>query len=94
MTENCYSCIHRGSLPGDAHSCCQHPDVQHLHEDPLQMLMAILDGSGGEGLLNLIASFNIKANRHGIENGWFMWPYNFDPVWLERCAKHEKANNS
>jgi len=22
---NCYDCIHRGDVPGDAHSCCKNP---------------------------------------------------------------------
>jgi hypothetical protein len=21
------------------------------------------------------------ANKHGIQRGWFRWPFNFDPVW-------------
>ena len=28
---------------------------------------------------------NIKGNEHGIKEGWFMWPFNFDPIWLENC---------
>lgn len=28
---------------------------------------------------------NIKGNPHGIQKGWFNWPVNFDPVWLESC---------
>lgn len=24
---------------------------------------------------------SIKANPHGIRNGWFLYPLNFDPVW-------------
>jgi hypothetical protein len=28
---------------------------------------------------------NIKGNPHGIRNGWFNWPMNFDPTWLEQC---------
>lgn len=32
---------------------------------------------------------NLKAkvtgNPHGIRNGWFMWPLNFDPTWLTAC---------
>lgn len=30
-------------------------------------------------------TLNIKANAHGIMSGWFNWPWNFDPVWLENC---------
>ena len=34
-------------------------------------------------------SCNIKGNKHGISSGWFMWPWNFDPVWLENCNGFE-----
>ena len=27
----------------------------------------------------------VKGKEHGKKNGWFAWPYNFDPVWLEEC---------
>lgn len=27
----------------------------------------------------------IRAKKHGIDKGWFYWPYNFDPVWLMSC---------
>lgn len=27
----------------------------------------------------------VGRNLHGIKNGWFYWPYNFDPVWLISC---------
>lgn len=32
----------------------------------------------------------IKANPTGVRNGWFHYPFNFDPVWLERCEGFEK----
>ncbi len=28
---------------------------------------------------------NIKGNEHGINSGWFIWPYDFDPTWLLNC---------
>ena len=28
---------------------------------------------------------NVKGNVYGIRSGWFIWPLNFDPVWLEAC---------
>lgn len=28
---------------------------------------------------------HVKGAAHGIRNGWFRWPLNFDPVWLESC---------
>lgn len=33
---------------------------------------------------------NIKGDSHGIKNGWFCFPFNFDPVWLENCDSCEK----
>lgn len=27
----------------------------------------------------------VKGHPHGIRKGWFMWPVNFDPGWLESC---------
>ena len=27
----------------------------------------------------------VTGNKHGIRNGWFLWPWNFDPIWLESC---------
>jgi len=32
----------------------------------------------------------IKANKHGINSGWFMFPFNFDPVWLEECSEFKE----
>jgi len=28
---------------------------------------------------------NIIGNDHGVKNGWFHWPINFDPTWLITC---------
>lgn len=52
---NCYECVHRLGLPGNAHSRCNNHAA------------------------------NVKGNAHGIRSGWFMWPVNFDPTWLESC---------
>lgn len=52
---DCYKCVHRLNIPGDAHSRCNNPKAK------------------------------VKGNKHGIMHGWFMWPLNFDPTWLEAC---------
>ena len=31
----------------------------------------------------------VKGNKHGIRSGWFYFPVNFDPVWLEECDSFE-----
>ena len=71
---DCYKCKYRGDVPGDAHSCCNYP-------------------SNDTGLLSFYTEKNIdnrhklhiKADQHGVKMGWFAWPVNFDPVWLENC---------
>jgi hypothetical protein len=31
----------------------------------------------------------VKGDDHGIANGWFYHPFNFDPVWLIYCDGFE-----
>jgi len=40
------------------------------------------------------AELNIRGNPHGIKRGWFSWPYNFDPVWLENCDGFEEKEGN
>jgi hypothetical protein len=79
---NCYQCIHRRSLAGDAHSSCAHPDACG-DKDPLTALMAMLGASTGD--VGAMQKLGIVGDPHGIKNGWFFWPFNFDPVWLRAC---------
>ena len=75
-TPKCYNCKYRGEVAGSCHSSCHHPK---------------LGGAAGEMIATLVFAnaqqslLGIKGNRHGINSGWFMWPINFDPVWLEAC---------
>ena len=32
------------------------------------------------------AEAKVSAVEHGVKNGWFYWPMNFDPVWLVSCT--------
>ncbi len=93
MKPNCYDCIHRRNIPGDAHSSCVHTEtgLQNSEFPMFDGLAAILGiGQGSEAIKTL----GIKANPQGVLSGWFMWPGNFDPTWLEECngftAKEEK----
>ncbi|KKM00813.1 hypothetical protein LCGC14_1800660 [marine sediment metagenome] len=90
MSENgkpdCYKCEHRGTLPGSEHSKCTHPLVADLVRDPLFNLAATLASVGRVAPVQVGADkLNIRANYHGIKRGWFNWPMNFDPTWLEQC---------
>lgn len=75
---DCYKCKHRGTVPGDCHSCCEYPGNKTGFFD------IISQDSGNR------AKLQIKGNSHGIKMGWFMWPVNFDPVWLENCDGFEE----
>jgi hypothetical protein len=39
-------------------------------------------------------ALEIKGDPHGIRNGWFNWPYNFDPIWLENCNGFEEKDET
>jgi hypothetical protein len=81
---NCYDCKYRGTIPGDAHSKCRHPLVQTDDNE----FGALMDMISGKTVL-AARKLNIKGNAHGMRRGWFMWPANFDPVWLENCDGFE-----
>jgi hypothetical protein len=51
----CYKCVHRLEIPGNAHTRCNNHNAK------------------------------VSGSEHGIRKGWFAWPLNFDPVWLESC---------
>lgn len=74
MKANCYDCIYRGSVPGDTHSCCKFPGNK-------TGLFDFLNETNTENMNKL----HIQATQYGVLIGWFIWPINFDPVWIENC---------
>ena len=89
---NCYECKHRGSVPGSCHSRCEHPtNAEPGDRDPVSEVMAIFAsvGRGGPVIGDTAVKMGIKGDPHGIRSGWFNWPFNFDPVWLESCNGFE-----
>lgn len=35
-----------------------------------------------------------KGNPHGIKAGWYMFPFNYDPVWMaEKCKAFSETLN-
>ncbi len=93
MKPNCYNCKHRKDVPGNAHSQCVHPKINLGSDtDSFSALFTIFDGRAMKAAQEL----EIRAEPHGIKSGWFMWPANFDPVWLNNCngfEQEEKGNN-
>lgn len=83
---NCYECVHRRDLGFSAHSQCVHPAYEGGNT-PLAVLSAMLHASRRGGPIEAgNKEIAVKGNPHGIANGWFMHPLNFDPVWLESCT--------
>ena len=83
---DCYECQYRGDVPGDAHSCCRHPALGDISSDTLAQVFAIFASVGRVAPVQVVIDkLGIKANYHGIKNGWFNFPFNFDPLWLEKC---------
>ena len=37
---------------------------------------------------------NMSGNAYGVENGWFLYPFLFDPTWMakECCNFEEKVS--
>lgn len=74
---NCYECNHRGGLSYSAHSQCNHPALEG--KGKIIAVACILSRGAYPPL-------GVTGNRHGIANGWFSWPLDFDPVWLDSCG--------
>lgn len=78
---NCYECKHRRNLAGDCHSACAAlPTEKHRVAAAFSVTISYAYGA------------KLKANRHGVQNGWFNWPFNFDPIWVEKCEYFEEKD--
>jgi len=34
--------------------------------------------------------FEMTGAEHGVKNGWFFYPFNFDPIWMTKeCSNYE-----
>jgi len=86
---NCYDCKWRGNLVGDTHSCCKHPKNGVITDNPIGQLLAILSSAHRIDPFQIEGGLNVVGNLHGIKNGWFNHPFNFDPTWLESCDGFE-----
>lgn len=84
---NCYRCIHRREVPGSRHSACHHPDTAAVHADTAAQLVGLVGRRSGVTIIacEALKTLHITGAPHGIHNGWFIWPVNFDPAWLQTC---------
>jgi len=90
---NCYTCKHRRDLTGDAHSRCNHPTLAKLGVDTSDGIFGMFTGDAS-AVLAAVAALNVSGDKHGIANGWFVWPFNFDPGWLLTCDGYEPTEST
>lgn len=94
IEKDCYCCKHRSTIPGDAHSRCNHPEIKGILDDPLLNIAANFASVGRTMPIwnnkAIQKRFEIRGNVYGISRGWFNWPWNFDPIWLENCNAWEQ----
>lgn len=64
MKEECYQCVNRRDVTGNAHIKCISPDAE------------------------------MTGDPHGIKNGWFIYPFLFDPVWKTKSCSNFVDKNS
>lgn len=90
-TVSCFQCAHHRSVPGSTHSRC----VAAGNERE-QALLAMTWFSDEVSLPTIDIWGNevsvVGGNEHGIAEGWFLWPLNFDPVWLLWCLMYEEKH--
>lgn len=91
MEPDCYKCKWRGTVPGDAHSCCKHPSLKEITDNSDFKLLSILSSVKRIPSIGPVSNskLNIKGDPYGISQGWFNFPFNFDPRWLENCDGFE-----
>ena len=87
---DCYKCVYRGRVAGSAHICCNHPSTSEVLSDPLLEIMSIFASVGRMQPIEVDPGLNIQGKPHGIKMGWFNWPSNFDPVWLQNCDGYKE----
>jgi len=86
---DCYECKHRGRVAGSRHSSCRHPSLNGITDNTELQLLSML--SHGSALPTIFTKkLNIKGNSYGRSKGWFNFPTNFDPTWLENCDGFEQ----
>ena len=88
----CYTCKHRRSVMGSAHSSCAHEIAKKLE------FFLMLIAASGKGSVNptgiLLGNVPIQNWKEiGIVKNYVIFPINFDPVWLNYCLMFEEKES-
>lgn len=79
---NCYECKFRGSVVGSCHSSCS---VLRQADPEMGSVLELMIAGGQVNLSDNDGNPLVKLNQWGVQNGWAIWPINFDPTWVESC---------
>lgn len=99
---NCFTCIHRGTVCGSAHSSCKvFDDKEAIKSATILNAMKASMFQHTTNFSGLVLTFEGRDEQipvqdwyeHGIRNGWALFPLNFDPVWLKYCLFYSKLEN-
>lgn len=88
MRDTCYECKHRGTVVNSRHSSCCHPEALKVEQSG-ELLFILMEGYVKNSRVNQVTNIKVEAAEQGIKGGWFMWPWNFDPLWLISCSGFE-----
>lgn len=79
------------NIPGDCHIKCEHPDLVKHRQRLLNEMLTMYQMNRRSPFLDvLMKEIGVEGGQTGIKSGWFNWPFNFDPVWLEKCDSFEE----
>lgn len=91
--KKCNNCTHKRNIAGDCHISCSNPDIAK-HSQVLTVV-----GLTSPSNLDKFCreSLGFSVDEYGIRSGWFMFPLNYDPTWMNgECYYHsenEKLKN-
>ena len=93
----CYGCKYRGKVEGSAHSNCNNPQVKKLIARSSELKQFLVDLLARNQIDNqYLYPMEITVTKETMDtytpiaNGWFNFPFNFDPGWIDHCNGFEK----
>ncbi len=89
---NCYNCVYRKSIPGDAHSSCCHPSLKNIYNDASLHLKSIFAGRVKPFVI-INNEIGVEVDKYGVKNGWCIFPFNFDPIWIIQCKGYKEKSS-
>lgn len=86
---NCHSCKYSRSIPGDCHISCG--AIVLSSESAAKIFAAV--STGIPVLLKAVTDVTgLSFDAHGIQSGYCMFPFNYDPIWISGECKLRKLS--